>query len=313
MTPRTQNGTACLTVARTRSLQPRKRMRLDRALTTALSRISRILPLHNSAARVVVLMYHSISQPNTSKASPYYETCTSPSRFAQHMEFLHNNNYCVIPLDELSISLKKENSRRKAKPDIIITFDDGFKDFKTEAAPILKKFAFPATVFLPTAFIGEDHSDRKSFKKKECLTWAEVRHLCTEGFTFGSHSANHIKLINATPDQVHRELQLSKRIIEEKIKKQVHWFAYPFAIPIKKSFIQNLTYIAKKQSYKGILTTSAKTIQHFQYLIPRIPVNDHDDILFFKEKINGFYNWMYYAQLIRKFFKTKTRSVKIED
>src|SRR5690606_29997096 len=36
---------------------------------------------------------------------------------------------------------------------VVITFDDGYLDNHTVAAPILKKYEMPATLFLPTAYI----------------------------------------------------------------------------------------------------------------------------------------------------------------
>ena len=76
-------------------------MRLDRFLTLYFFRpLSRIRRLPNGP-RVAILMYHSISEPDKIKrVHPYYETCTSPKVFAQHMKFLHDNNYEVISLDE---------------------------------------------------------------------------------------------------------------------------------------------------------------------------------------------------------------------
>src|SRR6185369_12183946 len=105
--------------------------------------------------------------------------------------------------------------------------DDGFRNFHTEAFPVLQKHQFTATVFLPTGFIGdaadvpsgqsrvEDNGPaenaeaegvlvaplpgsqaspgrgRRSFKGTECLTWEEVRELRNSGIRFGSHTVTH--------------------------------------------------------------------------------------------------------------------------
>ena len=57
---------------------------------------------------------------------------------------------------------------------MVITFDDGYRDFYRQAFPVLNQYGFSATVFLPTAHVGER---AVAFKGKECLTWGQVREL----------------------------------------------------------------------------------------------------------------------------------------
>jgi peptidoglycan/xylan/chitin deacetylase (PgdA/CDA1 family) len=73
-------------------------MRLDRLLTLyffgPLSRLRRLPP---GTVRIPILMYHSISDtPET--GHPYYWINTKPALFAEHMRFLYENSYQVIPL-----------------------------------------------------------------------------------------------------------------------------------------------------------------------------------------------------------------------
>jgi hypothetical protein len=73
-------------------------MRLDRLLTLYLfGPLSRLRRLPPGTIRIPILMYHSISDdPET--GHPYYWINTKPALFAEHMKFLHDNNYQVIPL-----------------------------------------------------------------------------------------------------------------------------------------------------------------------------------------------------------------------
>ena len=143
--------------------------RLDRFLTLYLFR--HFIKKQTSAGdkRIPILMYHSISDEKE-KSHPYYHVNTSPAVFDAHMRYLHENNYSVINLQDLEKSFDTRDSSKY----VVITFDDGFHDFFTNAFPILKKYNFSATVFLPTGFI---HNERLSFKGKECMTWDEVRQL----------------------------------------------------------------------------------------------------------------------------------------
>jgi len=75
-------------------------LRLDRFLTLYFFYpLMRILP-QRKELRIPILMYHSISESNERRMHPYYETCTSPGVFAEHMKFLYENKYKVIKLDQ---------------------------------------------------------------------------------------------------------------------------------------------------------------------------------------------------------------------
>jgi peptidoglycan/xylan/chitin deacetylase (PgdA/CDA1 family) len=136
--------------------------------------------------RVPILMYHSISEPSGQNAHPYFEINTSAKVFAGQMEFLHRSGYVTIsPAQAVTLLASKQLDERKY---IVITFDDGFRDFYTHAFPILQKFGLTATMYLPTAYINHR---AQPFLGKECLTWTEVRELHGAGVMFGSHTVTH--------------------------------------------------------------------------------------------------------------------------
>lgn len=173
-------------------------MRLDRSITLNLVRPLRAL-LTGHASRVKtlpVLMYHGISDDPERGVRPYYRVCTSPHRFAEHMNLLSALGGRGTTLSEGLAWLNKAESRKQTtegsreKPEsgnpsrithhpspvapdsileppssslagqpVAITFDDGFQDFYTGAFPVLQQHGFSATMYLPTAFIS-DHASR---------------------------------------------------------------------------------------------------------------------------------------------------------
>ena len=118
--------------------------------------------------RVPILMYHSVSDAAEPGKNPYYQTVTSPRAFAQQMAFLAERGYTVLNLEE---ALDCVGGRSCEKP-VVITFDDGFEDFYRNAFPILSEHGFSATMFLPTAHIGDTACP---FKGMDCMTWSQVQ------------------------------------------------------------------------------------------------------------------------------------------
>jgi len=249
---------------------------------------------------IPILMYHSISDVKES-THPYYHVNTSPAVFDSHMKYLHDDNYSVINLQDLENRFDTQDSSKY----VVITFDDGFRDFFTTAFPILKKHNFSATVFLTTGFI---HNERLSFKGKECMTWDEVRQLITKGISFGSHTVTHPQLSTLTHTEVEHEIQFSKESIEDKIGSSINTFSYPYKFPDEKIQFKNmLRNMLQKHGYRyGVSTrigTSSKADDIF--FRKRIPINNDDDISFFKAKLIGGYNWLYFIQKVTKFMRSK--------
>jgi hypothetical protein len=155
--------------------------RMDRLLTLYLFHPLMLIRPQRKELQIPILMYHSISESGENYFHPYFQTNTSPKVFDEHMKFLYENNYSVIRLQDISEYFIDEKGG-DYKP-IIITFDNGFADFYTEALQILSQYNFGVTVFLPTGFIGEN---RMRIDGKERLCWREVRECQTAGLHLAS-------------------------------------------------------------------------------------------------------------------------------
>jgi peptidoglycan/xylan/chitin deacetylase (PgdA/CDA1 family) len=251
-----------------------------------------------SGTRVPILMYHSISENLFGKSHPYSHINTSPEVFRRQMVGLRQAGYRSIDLSELMKGL--ENGTDLAKT-VVITFDDGYQDFLTDAMPVLKQCGFTATIFLATGRIQETSMRLEGV---DYLAWREVRELHKEGIRFGSHTVTHPDLRCLGPEQIEYELGYSKEVIEQNLGVAVTSFAYPFAFPEEDAnFTRLLLDELENQGFENGVTTilGRASLRHNRFFLPRLPVNSWDDQSFFRAKLAGGYDWLHWPQWFNKF------------
>jgi peptidoglycan/xylan/chitin deacetylase (PgdA/CDA1 family) len=257
--------------------------------------------LRPQGTRIPILMYHSISDMNDSGRHPYYRTSTTVKMFDQQVRFLHQNGYRTVSVTEAFNRMQTAEPTEKL---VGITFDDGYQDFYTNAFPILNRYGYAATVFLPTAFIGQAP---RQFKGAECLTWSQVRELRKDGVEFGSHTVTHPQLRGVSTDQMRAEVRQSKDAIEEKLGENVQTFSYPYAFPeTDRTFVDSLRVALRESEYRsGVTTVIGRAGPSDNPLfMRRLPVNSDDDPRFFQAKLEGGYDWLrtvQYAAKLRTF------------
>lgn len=244
-------------------------------------------------------MYHSI-QEGSSDPRPYYNINTSRARFQQQMRFLRDEGYCAVHLDVAVKSLEQgeHNSRY-----VVITFDDGYRDFFTAAYPALSEFGHTASLFVPSGLIQDR---RTQFLGRECLTWSEVRELRERGIQIGSHSVTHRELKYMRAAQLEEEVVRSKNAIEARIGQSVKSFSYPYAFPeTQVALARTLRELLEKHGYENGVTTILGTASRAsdRFFLPRLPVNSWDDLTLFRAKLEGSYDWLHAAQYLTKKIK----------
>jgi peptidoglycan/xylan/chitin deacetylase (PgdA/CDA1 family) len=279
-------------------------LRFDRLATLYV--VSPLLRLGGSSERSVpILMYHSIADEDESGVHAYYRTKTSPAMFSAQLKCLNDSGYKVCTLDQARRQLQDHSH---AMPKLaVITFDDGYADFYREAFPVMNRYGFTATVYLPTAFIRDSPTQ---FKRKDCLTWAEVRELHKHGVSFGSHTVNHPQLRQLSFPAINHEIGDSKKTIEDKLGCTVDSFAYPYAFPqTDTAFRQRLRESLREAGYQhGVCTLVGRANCNSDPLfMERLPVNSCDDLALFQAKLAGSYDWVAKPQLFAKLTKNRVR------
>lgn len=105
--------------------------------------------------KVTILTYHRVvSRKELDAESIQPGMYVTAETFAMQMQFLRQH-FSVISFAEL-LRLWSEKTWNDEQRYCVVTFDDGWLDNYLYALPVLKRYALPATVFLPTAFIGTD-------------------------------------------------------------------------------------------------------------------------------------------------------------
>lgn len=91
---------------------------------------------------------------------------------------------------------------------VVLSFDDGKKDFYTRALPILKKYHLPAVLN-----VVSDYTEAPT--KKNYISWGELRDCMKNGIEVANHSANHtnnIADIIRGAETIQARLDISEKI-----------------------------------------------------------------------------------------------------
>ena len=148
-------------------------------------------------------------------------------RFAAFCRYFRDH-YDVLPLGEI---VRRLNARESVGGTLGITFDDGYLDNFTVAAPILRDLRLPATFFISTHLIGSTTTpwwDAALPRKLAWMTWDQVRSLASDGFDIGAHTRTHVDLGKVTGNIAEVEIVGSRDDIARELGAVPSHFAFPY-------------------------------------------------------------------------------------
>src|SRR3989344_6181795 len=238
--------------------------------------LSGLLRVYNFFAResqIAVLMYHSVGRSG-------WEFSVFPEVFEKQMSYLRRNNYKFLTGKDLyDIILGKGNPAGKAA---VITFDDGYQDFVTEAAPILDKYGIPAILFLHT-----DRSSDRLINDLPLLTWQEIRSLGGK-VDIGNHSHSHPDLKALSGEELNKELDQAEEVFVRELGHKPELLSYPGG-RFSFSIAENL----RKRGYKLAFTINPGLIgtKNDPLVLPRFGISVDTSFTEFKARVTGASNW----------------------
>ncbi len=116
-------------------------------------------------------------------------------------------------------------------PRVAITFDDGMRSVRKAALPVLWKSRVPFTVFVVSQWVGRDNrwpTQPAGIPRFELMDWSELEELCAAGGEIGDHTANHVHLRGLALEELERELDDSRRALEDRLNVEVRHLAFPY-------------------------------------------------------------------------------------
>jgi peptidoglycan/xylan/chitin deacetylase (PgdA/CDA1 family) len=165
-----------------------------------------------------ILTWHSLDDSR----SPISVT---PAHFRRQLAWIEEAGLRVVPLADLL-----------ALPDdihaIAITFDDGFANFATEAAPSLRERGWPVALFVVTDHVGGDNRWRgetsDGIPVLPLLDWDGLSELAEDGVTVANHTRTHPHLDRLVGTSVAAEIDGAANALQARLGRAPEGIAYPY-------------------------------------------------------------------------------------
>jgi peptidoglycan/xylan/chitin deacetylase (PgdA/CDA1 family) len=229
-----------------------------------------------------VIAYHAVGDC----ADDPYGLFVSKSDFEKQMAFLARRRE-VVPLD---VVVAGEGFRG---PTVAITFDDGYRNNLTVAAPILRRFGLPASVFVATGWLGRkiEWMDVPVGDDYEIMTSDELREIHELVLSVESHGHSHIDMSAASPVATADDLSRSREVFEEVLGRPPRFLAYPWGrhSPAAQRAAQNLGFRA---------AFSIDQPGGGQFARSRVTVNPLDGKMIFRLKTSGYFEPVRQSKLV---------------
>lgn len=205
-----------MSLLRVHDTQPVNNMSADKMTTGRSSERLRV--------ELPILMYHDIGSRSSNPR--FREFVVERSLFEEHLAALRDEGFITEPVSRLPAI------ERTSTPEfpVFITFDDAYVSFAESAWPALDNFKMTATLFVPTAYVGERAAwlDVIGEGDRRILDWQTLRELRASGVEIGSHGHEHLQMDRLPRNQLITEIQTSRALLEESVGEPIRTFAYPF-------------------------------------------------------------------------------------
>ena len=222
-----------------------------------------LLPIPSEAPRIIsstgipILTYHYITNNPNPEDVARNSLEVPPDKFEEQMIYLSTNGYSPITLDTLYAILSGQVAK-PSKP-IVLTFDDGYIDFYTNAFPVLRRFNFHSVSFVPTGLIGTGYY----------MNWDQIKEIQATGLvTFEDHSVTHPNLVGLSYDDILKQMVESKNILQAQTGYPVNFIAYPYGA--SNGFVQQA---AREAGFVGGVGTYFGKVGEISLNMPRIKVS----------------------------------------
>ena len=183
-------------------------MSLKHALYSAVSRAGRALAPGAPRPGLRVLVYHSVGG---TLASDPYGTAIDPARFRSHLDALEALRGAWVPAAFAPPT--------GARHEFALTFDDGYRDTLSRAAPLLAARGWPFTVFVTPDLIdgGELYLSKRELRELAAHPGAQI----------GAHGNRHVPLTRLDDAALASELAASRARLEDWLGSPVTLMSYP--------------------------------------------------------------------------------------
>ncbi len=230
---------------------------------------------------VPVLMYHHVSW-EVDPAAP--DLTVSPKDFADQVLYFKHQGYETITLSQLHKELFGQEEI-PPKP-IVFTFDDGYRDVFENAVPVLMQNGYVGSFAIATELLG----------RPTYAVWDDVIAAQKQGMEIISHTENHLDLTNPvySDADLHREIDESKLILENKLGSPIEIFVYPYG-----RYNEKIQQMVAAAGYKMAFTTEFGLKAESENLLAesRVRVHGQDGL----EKLRRIFEpWLFNADGSRK-------------
>ncbi len=232
------------------------------------------------STHIPVLMYHRVARNGPEALSPYR---ISPELFEQQLAYLQRYGYSSLTIDQFYDSWFKRGSQPMPGKPIVLTFDDAYLDFYETAWPLLRKYGFKVTIFVPVDFVaGGADWDREFGEPAQIMNWDQIIELHEQGVRIGSHSCGHNKLSELSEDEIYEDAKRSKDVLEQKLAAEVSDYCYPYTVASKQ-----IQQVIAATGYKSAVGGRGGDVPGRQnpYYIPRIEIFGSDSMDEFIKKL----------------------------
>ena len=235
--------------------------------------------------RVIILCYHGVTERQERHPDDASGLHIRAQRFEAQLNYLRRH-YNVVSLGQF-VEARKNNV---PLPDysVVLTFDDGYRNFLTGALPRLNARKLPVAVFLITDRVrAENQSNGNAWSGADdetFLSWNEIKQLQRHGVEFGSHTCSHRKLSQLLQPEAERELRVSHQTIGEHLSQTAMPLAFPYG-----AYSESVIALTRQLPYTCALTTDAgaNTDSTDLFSLRRNLIGDDDDEASFAARVSG--------------------------